>query len=371
MKKTFVTTILSATILSGCVSMYDFSSIPGTSFITPPMSASDMPKFKQDIAKLNKQVLSDELGSYYWELNGDKGYYYIVMKQEDLSSLKYLFSKSVGLMEPMYTYDNNADLILDKKATKKRYNYLKNKVGIKLRPFSETLKYHAYLKGRAKAEFNKVVADGFYAGGQVFNGNYGIYNTDYYPTLTSFVGKDFSYIVKNSVANSYYNQISMQLSKSYGAAQARETKNNSSDPRAKYIAVPGGNDSSSNKALKYKVAASSLNNSARNNISFVPMDFYKNVKTGGLYTMQTESSCGYGDLDSMKLQFEISGSSSVFSAVMNNIKKEDKDDIAKEKAKFLTEMSKGNTKRALIEKGCLVGLNALDVSGVIESKKLR
>ncbi len=86
-----------------------------------------------------------------------------------------------------------------------------------------------------------------------------------------------------------------------------------------------------------------------------------------------KSGCGYENFEHVKERLELTNSMTAvpyFSAIKFMLNETDTAEIDKAKRAFLEGRNQVSDRRTVSEKACLVGLSALDLAGVIESKRL-
>lgn len=99
------------------------------------------------------------------------------MLNEDFTALRHILSSSYGIMEPVYSYDENVNLYLNWKETERRYKYFTNELGLKLSPLNNSMEYHKLIIASAKDMLDiHRKSGGFAIGFASFSGENGLYN---------------------------------------------------------------------------------------------------------------------------------------------------------------------------------------------------
>lgn len=117
------------------------SSVPSSKYQPRFSSVESVDKYIEEVVKpVNNQVVTDEQGVYYHQLND--GAYLLTTyfnKMED-SLLRVNFTDSVGILAPTYKWAGEK-LVVDWPATERRYKLFTAKNGMKLLPYEATKKY--------------------------------------------------------------------------------------------------------------------------------------------------------------------------------------------------------------------------------------
>lgn len=380
MKSKFLLGCASVLFLTGCIPVisdqFDMDgtqiNVRGTQesyYLKTAKVASDVDDVKSVITKVNNKVTESKFGIQYSQLDGDDGYYSVSLKHEDMASLKYLFSKSKGVMEPLYRVNENGYLILDKKSTASRHRFLREKVGLKLNPLRDTYKFHKVLEKMAESEFTRTISGKSYSMSEILSGKSDFYTQNYLTSLTKTFGSGYDYVVHNAGASMYSHQVYTHLVSQYGSVleAGRQTKKHVN----LFKSVSDFTEKNLNdKRTLQRVQSASLTATIIGGLEFVPTAYYQNLKSAGAVSIR--SGCYYVDFEEIKNMLNANGTilGNYASAITEQFT-----DVTQELVqarKKLREQVKVQSKNfGKVSKACLVGLSALEVSGVIASKKLR
>ncbi len=315
--------------LAGCYSMAVKTmtmGAPKSLYTVLTVTDQEVDNYANLLKSVDKKVVTDELGTYYHEATQGGNFFTFNLLNEDREALKYLLSKSVGFMEPIYVYRSDKSISPDWKATEKRYDYLTKKIGLKLLPLVETKKYHELIKTKPRGMLAR------------------LYDKEYYPVVLSKINGEFSYTIESGVRAGYY-----------------------------YWGIPFQNSNDQmiihdNSANSYMMATMAMQSYK---IFIRPVDYYKNLKSGFI---DVSSGCSYFSPENVKttIAFGKSGTdipyvSGIYSAMKSNTGAQ----MSKAQVEFLDKLKKYEGIGSAAEEACLRGLRALDVSGAIESKRLK
>lgn len=336
-------------------------------------SADDIDKQFAMVDLINKQVVSDEIGTHYYERVGTDGLYTVTIRKDDEVVLKKLFNGAIGLMEPVYTFAADGYAHVDWQLTQQRYDFLTKTVNLKLLPIEFTKQYHqlgaqfvenehknnlakwnAIAAGQAQAQaglLEMISASITPAVQETFSGNGGLNAVLY---AFSKIPQQFQFIVHgggDGGGGMFFSQYQQQLNKEYLTKMG--------------VPQPPTDDSLSAATMRHFYINSS-------NITFVPIDFYKTVNSGSAY--RQASGCYYSNKTDMKELMNFSNEVSdipYVSGIAYVIKTKTASYKNESKARFLKALKNDIERRKQAEQACLVGLKALDVSGAIESRRLK
>jgi|GEM_PF-3555791 len=375
-KKFLLVVLLVTPIVQGCGRM-SMSTVAEqfehSKYLPTITSADDLDKQFATFDLINKQVVSDEIGTHYFERVGIDGLYTVTIRKDDEVVLKKLFNGAIGLMEPIYTFDIDGYALVDWELTQKRYDFLTKTVNLKLLPIEITKQYHQlgmqFVENEYKNNLSKwnAIAAGQAQGQsgllemisasitpavqEAFSGNAGLNSVLY---AFSKIPQQFQFIVQSGGTGNggaFFSQYGQRLNEEYltkmGVPQpSTQNRLNAATMRNVYI------------------------NSS--NIRFMSVDFYKTVNSGSAY--RQASGCYYSNKTDMKELINFSNEVSdipYVSGIAYVIKTKTDTHKNESKARFLKALKNDIERRKQAEQACLVGLKALDVSGAIESKRLK
>jgi hypothetical protein len=327
--------------------------LPASTYAPAIVTEQDADTYLALVKSVDKRVVSDEMGVYYHELkNGDEIYAVNLMNGEK-AALKSLLTSTVGLMEPVYSHTADTSIRVDWDETARRRDYLANEAGLKLLPLSATKAYHAQIEAFASASAGKyrttsvnavtAIANAATMTSDAYSGNMALYNPDYYKSVVAPIASGAAYLVGGAGATSYYGQ---QLSASMGGIPPREKS-----------------------AIPYKLVRTTMG--ASGTIAFIPFDYFKVLNKGGY---GSHSGCHYTSVSELKQLIRLNAEMTdvpYLSAITSVVKNNERSEISNARSAYLQELREIPRKRRESEKACLVGLRALDVSGIIESRRLR
>lgn len=368
MKKTVTIVIASTLCVSGCYNQALLKAagfdLPKSTYSLSDLSDSGVTSYTHLVKSVEKKVVNDDLGSYYFETTNDGGVYSVVLYKEDQASLRYITSTAYGLMEPVYVYKKNTEIDVDWEASQKKYNFLTKILGLKLLPFEQSKNYHMLIGLMAKANavsFSQMKQGDLFA--VTVNGlskssrnEMGIYNPDYYDLILSNIKGKFDYVVNSGTygaTNSYYTTLKSRL---YFEAMPPEQK----------ALMPINNES----ALKYDAISAKL--AGNYSIYFTPVDYYKSLVKGGDMKILS-SGCSFSYPATMRDTLRLGSAHDTYYGNTNFMATMEKSTGKLDKARnnFLENIKKYTQNGVDLDQVCLRGLRALDVAGAIESKRLK
>jgi hypothetical protein len=305
--------------------------VPTSKYVPLLTSADDVDDFVKLVKPVSGEVVSDELGTYYFKLDGNIIYSTSLLKQDE-SALRALMSNAVGLMEPMYTFDTNGQIVVDWKASERRHAYLRNELKLKLLPLEETKKYAKIVRGYSSAQNKNNGA--FPDVGKIFAGNRGLYNSDYSKNILSKISGEFNYVLLSALTKTFAYEYS-----------------------------PPKNDYQMYAELS--TAVRSINDTSNQILQFVPKIYFDELEKGGDFRFF--SSCYGLNIDVIKSGYNLVDAYNSIpkkGAELNNA-------IASRRQELVSLLTTMQLRQLESEKACKLGLQALQVSGKIESKKLK
>jgi len=364
--------------LQGCGAMFAkmaSSNLPSSKYNAIPIIESDVETYYSVLEKINSkgEVVSDELGNYFIKKEKAGTYSKFTLLKEDGSALKNALTSSVGLMEPVYSYQKDMTWKLNWKETKRKHRFFSRKVGLKLLPLKYTRKYHDYVLKGALGKMEKHRSGGIFTSSMnklssATSGEYGLYNPQYFAQILSKVSNKAEYLISyRPVASFYMAEFSKQannishLDKSKMTPEARKAYERAQENK------PGAKN-----AISYNMMAASLAGYDFSAINFIPVSYFKNLKSGGDYRIysgcQVESR--ENRMEQIKQMNELTAIPYA-SALTAVVKSKDKDNIKLAQSKFNKAIKAESNMQRLTESACRKGYRAMGLSGVIKSKKLR
>ena len=325
---------------SGCGAMVakaTISSYPTSIYNVFNITEGDLNNYYAQLEKSKDRVVNDEKGSYFYKKEKDAVFSRFALLNEDGVFLKSSLSSSVGLMEPIYSYDNSAKLQVDWKETKRQYKFFTEQVGLKLLPLKSTRRYHdlvVQLGENSSTTPYSIVSS-------AFSGEMGLYNPDFYSKILVGVSKRAAYLISNGSTDTYH------LSTI-------------------------GIDAPKKGIGRYRSATKKINNFYNLSINFVPISYFKNLKKGGAFRFYSGCQVNSKAAELHAITY-VNESSNIpyFSGIASAIKDKNESQIALAENQFYQALKKVKSNRLLIERACKVGFKAMSLSGIIDSKKLR
>lgn len=324
-------------ILSGCASATKMM-IAGvgdrSKYIPFFIESSDVDEYKKTVTSVSGQVVKDDYGTHFVSISGDEvsG---ASLRKDDEAVLSVLFSGSVGLMEPIFTYDKNAIVVPDWSATERRYNFLTNDLKIKLLPLTATKQYATLINGYTTRVVMKQngAASVF---DKSFSGNYDLYNNEFSKNILSRIDGNFEYLLLNP------------LTKAYAFEQMQ-------------------GDGNSEQYNRFKIATNSFKGAQNQYIQFVPKSYFDQLSKGASFRFY--SACYGMNLTEMKTLYDVGVAKSV--AAYPKSASEFDSAILLERNNLKRELADAEDHRQKGERGCKNALRALQISGNIKSQSLK
>lgn len=287
------------------------------------------------------KVVSDELGTYFHHAKPG-GADSVFLNKEDDGALRNLVAGDVGLLEPLYTYNRDGEAVPDWAATERRHDFLVNEVRLRLLPISATKKYHELIDGFAKSEAKRQ-SGAMNMTAAAFSGNLGLYNDNYSSGMLDKIGENFQYLVKDPIAGAYYSRLSLL------AMRAGD---------------PGQN------AATFRSARLMLGLS--NAVQLVPRSYYSGLRKGGAYRLNsgcyaTNSKVAKDLIRWSKEAMDVP----YISAISSANKDKSSGEIAEQRQLLINQLVVQDGIRSDAERACKAGLQALQVSGSIQSQRLK
>lgn len=361
-----VTMAFTASLLSGCGTMVAklATSATETSTYNPlSITEDEVNDYFYLIEKSEGREVSDELGSYFYKKEKEGVFSRFSLLNEDGGFLKSSLSKTVGLMEPVYSYDRNYEPQINWEETKKTYRFFTKTIGLKLLPLKHTRQYNDELnnaaKGRAKAQMQAtssgmvgILASSAKVFSSAVSGEFGLYSPEYYNNILSKVINNATYLISFSGSLEYYNN---SFGKTFRSSSSNAHRSSTEKKGASY----------------YAGLARKLEGFNHLSFNFIPVSYFKNLKSGGAYRYY--SGC---KVESRQFLIDVinytNETSSVpyYSAIKHVIKDKKQNNIEIEKERFYTALKQVPKNRRLVENACKFGFKEMGLSGKIESKKL-
>lgn len=359
MKKIFILFVFIT--LTGCASIVAniASSMKETSKYQPAMtSGEDVDEYISLIQLNNKEVVSDELGTYYhsMKLGVLKRVFF---NSSDEGLLRNIFSSSVGMLAPVYKIKDTLVgpiVFVDWKSTKQRHNVLKNKLNLNILPLSVTKKYQKLFEKNALKRTER-------------------YNIHTRPNFLKEIDISADYFVDNSLSEDYYNN--------YSAFKRRVEllKDKNSMMYKGAVIVRKRDLKGSIRDYKYLSERMIL---LQNEIAFMPTEIIENSFSG---RARRVSHCMSMDLGAFKAELVNNLSDGFYPFHVTKIDgnvdttssselkrardKSQEKELKKEHIKFTSLLNKQNISIAEANRACIVGFSALKITGSINSEKLK
>jgi hypothetical protein len=195
------------------------------------------------------------------------------------------------------------------------------------------------------------------------SGNFTFSDTVYSQIITKIPNK-FDYLVQNGKAEMFARETYQNLA----------TKNT---PKQALANIPDREFIDGNRKNGLKKSPMYINYLIKDmdfsTIEFVPVEYYKNLESGAIY--RNNSGCRYSNKEESKELIRYNNETTdipYFSAIAEVIKSNISTSyIEKSNAHFLKLLKLASERIKQAEKACFVGLKALDISGTIESSRLK
>jgi hypothetical protein len=356
-----LTTLVLLALLGGCgdtatmiAANTTAAQLPRSKYQPLLVSEADIDAFLATAKAESGKVVRDDLGVYFHEVKATR-INSVALQKEDEVALKGLLSSSIGLLEPVYSFEPTGSIKLDWPETERRHAFLTKKVGLRLAPLPASRTYHERIEAAAvdaaaktkarNANIATVLAGGAELTKDAYAGNYGIYGASFYEGILKPSSSEATYVIKDFMAPQYWNQ--------------------------RHVEHLGGNTAQdqTGNAIAMKGMRNIINNIG---LELVPVETYRTMRAGGNY--RVASGCRSIDTDTMKAmlkqQAQISAVPYV-SAVAAVYQSKTPEAIAAARTELDETMKALPAARREVEAACLAGLRALNVAGVLESKRLR
>lgn len=244
------------------------SKVPGSKYNPTILTVKDFDDYINMLRPDDQKIVSDEIGTYFhrFSKNGNILESAFINKDYGDASTN-LLSKKIGLMEPVFVFDDDLVIDPDWDATNRQYKHLTNDLHLNILPMSETKKY-----------FDLVKKYGNTAAGR------DIYNAGYEREILGKIQPLFDYIVVREVSAAHY--ASSQWDVPYVG-------------RKYYVDY-------------YINAIQSINGGGY--LGFLPRDIYKDLHGGNQLRV---SFCRILDIESRRLQLEATAQPSFWEAYNN------------------------------------------------------
>ena len=141
-----------------------------------------------------RQIVADRLGKYYFQFDSDIRYAFSLYKKDE-GLLRKLLQESSGLLEPVYTIDNNKVIIPDWQQTARIHAWLTQKIGLKLLPLQLSRKLHE--KNYAFVNRVEDYVGLFMGGNNKRSANlFAFQNTEYFPRVLQAFAGQAAYLIR-------------------------------------------------------------------------------------------------------------------------------------------------------------------------------
>ena len=317
------------------------TAIPSSKYMPSWTSEKAVDDYFALITTDTDKVVSDELGTYFHHAKPG-GSDSVFLSKEDEGALRNLVAGDVGLLEPLYTYNKDGIPVPDWAATQRRHDFLVKEVRLRVLPITATKKYHELIESFAITEAKRL-SGAMSITTAAFGGNYGLYNDQYSTGMLDKVGGDFQYLIKDPVAGAYYARLSMQA---MGAG----------DPGL--------------SAATFRSAR--LNLGLSTSVQFVPRSYFSALKKGGAFRIN--SGCYATNLQAAKdlIRWNKEMMDVPYLSAISSVNKDKSpSEISEQKQLLVNQLIVQDRVRSEAERACKAGLQALQVSGSIQSQKLK
>jgi hypothetical protein len=321
----FVSAIALLLALAGCQSMGKLllSGLVESSKYQPGIvsSEADVDRYMAVVTPVSGTVVSDELGMFYHTVDGSRVFVGLLRRDDDVA-LKNAFANTKGLLEPEYMYDQNGQLSVDWGETMERHAFLVNEMKLNLLPISETQKYHTLLAPfaakRSLRGTGAVVSD-------AFSSNIGLYTNQYAQEVLDKISSNFGYLITTRLTDVYF------LGLVNSAAEPLATA------RANLILAKG---------ISFR---------------FYTRNFYSATTKGGQFRFA--SGCHFSDSVIMKQQANFTISQAMAESKNRS--------AANDRGKLMEAIADYRQLRLIADRNCKTALQAMQVTGAVQSQRLK
>lgn len=359
--------LFSTAIMQGCGRMIVATAVAPqmeqSKYNPTTFSESDWEAYFTMLDSINKQVVSDNLGTYYHERVGPDGVYKVWIRKDDEAALKSLMSGSVGLMEPVYVLNTETKIVVDWNLTQQRYEFLTKSMGLKLLPLQQTKLYHELINRYIEQDINdeysaikageaSMIASAFNRIGLANAGDHKLYSSRFYADILSKIPEIFDYLIENGGAEDYAFWHRLNILQDRLPPQVKDKQK-----------IPIQGVRSHGLAQNIKKYSS---------IEFVPVDYFKALISGGAF--RSNSGCRYINKTEGIEQVKYNNDSTdilYVSGIAKVFKERTSSAIAENKTLLLKLLKEDAVRRKQTEQACMAGFKALDISGVVESRRLK
>lgn len=332
-------------LLNGCattVATIATSNMPKSKYTPMILSESDVDAWLATIRPVSRQVVSDELGTYYFDVRED-GVYSAALSAKDAEAMRNLFSGSVGLLEPVYVYGDDLQVRPDWKETERRHQYLTKTIRLSLLPMEATRRYHELVDKKARSTVQRTVSMS-----DALSGNMGLYNPDYHRDIVQKMPGQFSYIV-NTIggAGTYYTTVQSDARLSMAGRSPRKPG------PAQYRAI----------ATQYRTGQG---------MAFGLVEAFRDLKSGGGAAASSSGGCNFISPDEWKKGIRETKAATDIpyaSGISAAMRERDPEQLSLAKAEFVKAREQQQAAMQRHEAAC-AGLREIGIAGRIGSQKL-
>ena len=153
-----LTTLVLLALLGGCGDTATMiaanppaAQLPRSKYQPLLVSEADIDAFLATAKAESGKVVRDDLGVYFHEVKATR-INSVALQKEDEVALKGLLSSSIGLLEPVYSFEPTGSIKLDWPETERRHAFLTKKVGLRLAPLPASRTYHERIEAAAVLE---------------------------------------------------------------------------------------------------------------------------------------------------------------------------------------------------------------------------
>jgi len=350
----------SAIFLSGCYTAMATVATVGmdkSKYSPILITKSDVDAWEAAAREVNRQVVRDELGTYYFDVKPE-GIYQSYITAKDGEVLRNLFSGEIGLLEPVYVQNDNLSIRPDWKETERRHDYLTRTIKLKLLPLSASRKYHELIEKKVRADgINVSISD-------AFTGNHGLYDSKFYAAVVQEVPGKFSYFISSTFgAGNYYFNLQSQLVE-------RTAQGQSGNSRLRDSRTKSENRSQNQGPMAYRGATRMIRTGY--GLHFAVVETFRDMRSGGTSYLAVSSRCGFINPDEQRKVIEANAESSnipYVSGINMALKERDPEELRRAKAEYFQARTEAKAILRRHEVACL-GLREIGVAGRIGSQKL-
>ena len=191
-------------MLTACTGLLSTST---ASRLSPPwLSESRLVEYFDAVAKLERQVVNDEIGTYYHRTMG-RHLHVVYFSDEDRAALKRLFTDQVGLLEPVYRFDDRGRGAPDWGATERRHAALSATGRLRLAPLETTRLYALAVDRFGAAERSRQPDSVLGQLAAIRSGDATLFNRRFASQVLAGLPGPVDYVVSDGLALHYYSQL--------------------------------------------------------------------------------------------------------------------------------------------------------------------